>query len=176
MLLDTNIRRRTCDNCGKILSGYQKQYCSRSCAAKCNNTKRKVIKRCLNCGKVLPRKSMKYCSNACQSVYQSNKYIEEWKLGKHSGVRSFGQTSKYIKTYIKNKYGNACSKCGFQGVNPVTGLSILQINHIDGNYQNNSEGNLELLCPNCHAMTPTFGSLNMGNGRTLNPYIDVDNE
>jgi hypothetical protein len=30
---------------------------------------------------------------------------------------------------------------------------------------NNKEENLILLCPNCHSLTSTFGSLNIGNGR-----------
>jgi 5-methylcytosine-specific restriction endonuclease McrA len=30
---------------------------------------------------------------------------------------------------------------------------------------NHNEKNLNLLCPNCHSLTPTYGSLNKGNGR-----------
>ena len=41
----------------------------------------------------------------------------------------------------------------------------LQVNHIDGNYKNNREENLELLCPNCHSLTPNYRSLNRGKGR-----------
>ena len=37
--------------------------------------------------------------------------------------------------------------------------------HIDGNSENNNIENLELLCPNCHSLTPTFGALNKGKGR-----------
>lgn len=34
-----------------------------------------------------------------------------------------------------------------------------------GNYLNNSEDNLDLICPNCHSLTPTYRALNIGNGR-----------
>ena len=34
------------------------------------------------------------------------------------------------------------------------------IHHIDGNCLNNDESNLQVLCPNCHAMTENFGSRN----------------
>ena len=47
-----------------------------------------------------------------------------------------------------------------QFINPYTGLSILQIHHIDGDATNNKEQNLQVLCPNHHAMTEHFGSRN----------------
>jgi len=36
----------------------------------------------------------------------------------------------------------------------------LELDHIDGNHQNNALENLRLLCPNCHALTPTFRGKN----------------
>ncbi len=38
----------------------------------------------------------------------------------------------------------------------------LQIDHIDGNSDNNTEDNFRLLCPNCHAQTPTYSGKNAG--------------
>ena len=32
----------------------------------------------------------------------------------------------------------------------------LQLHHIDGNHNNNSIDNFQLLCPNCHALTPNY--------------------
>lgn len=41
------------------------------------------------------------------------------------------------------------------------GMSMtLQVDHIDGNFENNSQHNLRLLCPNCHSQTPTWGRSN----------------
>ena len=34
----------------------------------------------------------------------------------------------------------------------------LELDHIDGNKENNSLGNLRLLCPNCHSQTPEYRS------------------
>jgi hypothetical protein len=36
----------------------------------------------------------------------------------------------------------------------------LELDHIDGNHKNNALENLRLLCPNCHALTPTFRGKN----------------
>ena len=55
---------------------------------------------------------------------------------------------------------NKCQICGWNKINPVTGLVPLEIHHIDGNYLNNAKDNLQVLCPNCHSLTPNFKSLN----------------
>lgn len=73
--------------------------------------------------------------------------------------------SRHIRRYIFEKYGACCCKCGWAKKNPVTNLVPLEVNHIDGNHRNNREGNLELLCPNCHSLTPTYKVLNKGFGR-----------
>jgi HNH endonuclease len=72
-----------------------------------------------------------------------------------------------ILDVIYTEFNNSsCSLCGWNKIHPVTGKSPLQIDHIDGNWQNNAPHNLRLICPNCHALTETFGSLNKtGNGR-----------
>jgi hypothetical protein len=51
---------------------------------------------------------------------------------------------------------------------PTTGKVPLEVDHIDGNWNNHRPEYVRLLCPNCHALTPTFKGLNRGNGR---PYI-----
>ena len=38
----------------------------------------------------------------------------------------------------------------------------LELEHKDGNHQNNALENLCLLCPNCHALTPTYRGRNKG--------------
>ena len=44
---------------------------------------------------------------------------------------------------------------------PIT----LHSDHIDGNAANNVPENLRLICPNCHAQTPTYMNKNRGKGR-----------
>ena len=57
-------------------------------------------------------------------------------------------------------------KCGWCEIHKITNNVPIQLNHIDGNSDNNHLNNVELLCPNCHSLTPNFGSLNLGNGRS----------
>jgi hypothetical protein len=78
---------------------------------------------------------------------------------------SLGIVSKYVKRYLRIKYGNRCVLCGWSVINAKTGQVPLVADHIDGNWKNNTEDNLRLLCPNCDSLTPTYAGLNRGNGR-----------
>jgi hypothetical protein len=44
----------------------------------------------------------------------------------------------------------------------------LELDHVDGNHENNALDNLRLLCPNCHSLTPTFRGKNKGSASALN--------
>ena len=73
--------------------------------------------------------------------------------------------SKYIRRYLLEKHNYKCEKCGWGEKNEFTGTIPLEIHHIDGDYTNNKEENLQVLCPNCHSLTETHKSHNK-NGRT----------
>lgn len=74
------------------------------------------------------------------------------------------ETKKFVKDYLIKTRGNKCEVCGWDECAP-DGRSIIQMDHINGNCFDNELSNLKLLCPNHHAMTPTYGSLNRGSGR-----------
>lgn len=126
---------------------------------------KKKIHYCKNCGKELNERHKIYCDNKCQCDYQYEQYIERWKQGLETGLKGKYQLSGHIHRYMREKFNNKCSRCGWCEVNPITNKVPLEIEHIDGNYLNNSEDNLDLICPNCHSLTPTYRALNMGNGR-----------
>ena len=92
-------------------------------------------------------------------------YIVRWKQGLESGMRGKTSISNNIRRYLFEKFNSKCSECGWCDVNPFTGKIPLEVEHIDGDFTNNNENNLLLLCPNCHSLTSTFRSLNIGRGR-----------
>ena len=72
-----------------------------------------------------------------------------------------------------NKLENACAICGLMSTWNNKPL-ILQLDHIDGNTQNNIISNLRLLCPNCHSQTHTYAGKNI-NGKNPARRICYDN-
>lgn len=157
---------KKCLNCGREIIGYNK-FCNHSCAAIYNNGKRDTENICLNCGKKIEN-YLKYCDSECGSEHRYNEYIKNWKNGSNNGTQNGNKllgASKYVHRYLNEKYDNKCSVCGWNKINPYTNKIPLQLEHIDGNYANNNENNLTLLCPSCHSLTPTYGGSNKGNGR-----------
>ena len=59
-----------------------------------------------------------------------------------------------------DKYSCKCQLCGWGKMNIYTNKIPLEVHHIDGNYKNNKEENLQLLCPNCHSLTETYKNHN----------------
>ena len=150
-----------------------KIYCSQRCAAivsNLNHPKNKSLKlttSCILCGNKVNRTSKKYCSLKCQMLHRYQIYLKDWKSGKEDGNKGI-QTkiiSAHLRRYLNEKFGEKCSMCGWKNKNPITNRVPLEIDHIDGNSENNDENNLRLICPNCHSLTPHFRNLNKGNGR-----------
>ena len=109
---------------------------------------------CKNCGKILRKRSSKvYCSNSCQQEFQ-------WANRPLSNCRD----PRAIRQYLIRTRGHQCEECQYSRWTKDR-LIPLEVDHVDGNHTNNTEENLKLLCPNCHALTPTFKARNKGNGR-----------
>ena len=118
------------------------------------------MRTCL-CGKRLKQNQTKYCSTDHAFMYRNDLFISSWLAGTLEMFKTYNgphnQLSLPIQRYLYNLKGRKCWKCDWAEVNPRTGKVPVQFNHIDGDSQNNHPLNLELLCPNCHSLTPTFG-------------------
>lgn len=109
-------------------------------------------------------------------AFQHKKYIERWLAGVEGGLQGHGVVSERVKRYLREKYDNKCCLCGWSEVNIVTGQVPLVADHIDGNWRNNVETNLRLICPNCDSLTATYAGLNRGNGRSQRKVSNRVNE
>lgn len=75
------------------------------------------------------------------------------------------QAKNAIKRYLRETFGNKCSVCSIAKWNGKD--LVFDLEHIDGNSENNSKENVCLICPNCHSQTATYKGKNKGNGRHI---------
>jgi hypothetical protein len=79
------------------------------------------------------------------------------KTGKNQWTNSHERPFETIGWSLKRKIlieeaNFSCTVCKFSEKRK-DGTCILQIDHIDGNRNNNTRENLRVVCPNCHALT-----------------------
>jgi hypothetical protein len=152
---------KRCLNCDEVIL-YEKKsenkFCNSSCSAKFFNSKRKNKKSCLVCENEVKKGASKYCSLKCQQTYHFNQRLSDWINGDCST-----KSRNFFRRYLTETFGYKCSCCNISEWN---GKSIvLEIDHIDGNFENNKPENLRFICPNCHSQTDTYKARNMGKGR-----------
>lgn len=143
-------------DCENPLGKHAKKFCSLSCAGKRPGIKKSnPPKKCIGCNNPLnSKRAQKYCNTRCQQAHQKQINLNDPNYKWSSATR---------KKWLIELYGVKCSKCGLTEWNgqPIP----IELEHIDGNSDNNNEENVCLLCPNCHAQTPTYKARNKGNGR-----------
>ena len=108
----------------------------------------------------------KYCTQQCQASHRNALSVEAWLAGDLRGwTGKTGQLKRFVRNYLKNSRGSACSQCGWDGKHPVDNNSLTEIDHIDGDAHNCVPENLRILCPNCHSMTATHRARNKNSKR-----------
>lgn len=190
-IADYNQSPIRCMNCNNAIL-YEKRsnkFCNQSCAGLYNNSKKdwnniktgptpklsikqyknknitsrlfnsnKVSWQCLNCKNeyiTSAHRVGKFCNRKCQADYDYKEKINNWERttpGKGA-----------IKRFLVESYGKICSVCEIYSWNGKD--IVLELEHKDGNSQNNSKENLCLICPNCHSQTSTYKGKNKGKGR-----------
>ena len=113
---------------------------------------------CINCSKDFISKYGnvgKFCNQTCMGEHKRKETYERFLRGK---VNDRGTIRKILLERI--------GKCLSCGIKDWKGNHLpLEVDHIDGNASNNKPDNVRLLCPNCHAITPTWKAKNKGKGR-----------
>lgn len=123
-----------CKNCKKEVEHHAKGMCY-NCYKKFAWQPKKII--CKRCKKQKVHHSQGYCS----SCYN---FLFHYDLIKEHNYRKWHNLD--LETY--RKLTKSCNVCSFD--------KIIELHHIDGNRENNSEKNLVGLCPNHHKMIHMF--------------------
>lgn len=169
-------RTQRCKNCD-VLIKRPWVYCSecREVGKHSSRPRMSVPPRpCETCQKPIDRKDKRnrFCSRECyhqrpvtysdvqklRSQQRYEGYIARWLAGDetdhYNGLRDEETLHLFIRRYLLLKHES-------------------HVDHIDGNYKkNNAPENLQLLCPNCHSLTSTYGNANRGKGRP-NRYVKI---
>ena len=103
--------------------------------------------------------------------------LDKWKenikqawLKKYNATpfEGLGIENKRRRVFEEQNY--CCNRCG---VSEWQGFKIsLELEHKDGNNQNNERINLEGLCPNCHSITDTWRGRNKPSKNGVNEITD----
>ena len=157
-----NLNPKLCKQCKNPIPYAQRIniFCSQSCSAIFTNIhydskhKRLPQKFCKNCGG-LCKKRREFCSIKCRTISEFKERMKD---------PSYVPGKSVIRKYVLLTRDCICEKCRHS---TWMGLPIpLEIHHKDGNYKNNQDNNIELICPNCHVLTDTYkGKNKSGNGR-----------
>lgn len=162
-----------CKECGK--STTNPVFCSKSCSAKFNNKqspkriskhKDSIIKLRKDGLTLSEIKNELGCSLGIvryftKDVKVNTKEIATRKLkANRKDIGSLISTSTIRSRMIKDGR-NVCDICGISTWNGVK--ITLEIHHVDGNNKNNTQNNLQMLCPNCHSQTDNYRNRNRNN-------------
>lgn len=148
------LARPTCFRCERPLTKHQFKHGCRFCSRSCARKKRAAQPLyCRHCKKEFfrARKRGGFCSFLCSSMARR-------------ATLGTAKTEAAIRRYLLRTREYRCEICfltEWRGV-PIP----LEVDHADGNSDNNEEENLRLICMNCHGLTPTHRGRNRGRGRT----------
>jgi hypothetical protein len=119
------------------------------CNPECKHASGRVKLNCDLCEKpFVKRKSAKgkfnFCSRKCkdnaQKIQSGSQFSEMRPNHYRNGISAY-------REWALKEFDSACARCGYSMF-----PDALVVHHIDRNRNNNTLGNLEILCRNCHYM------------------------
>lgn len=156
-----------CDICDKVFENYRQlnghksshkrgeEYAQKRASARVQPAH--VCKHCEGPVTFGYTKSNEFCSSRCFAdwsfIHRTIPRIERGECTHNSAA--------VLKRYLRETCGDACAVCGQQPTWNNKPL-VLQLDHIDGDSDNNALTNIRLICPNCHTQTDTFGTKGQG--------------
>jgi len=110
------------------------------CGMKCYGLSSRKEVPCVVCGKlILSGKNKISCSRTCANKHRAG---IQYKIGRPRDKFVQAQAMKIRLLEIR---GGKCERCKFSK------KEILEVHHKNRNRNDNSDKNLEIICPNCHA-------------------------
>lgn len=157
---------KICQQCQQAIpyESRRNRFCCRSCAMSYNNrgVRRHGLPRakfCIQCGADMSGHCGKrYCSRICCRAYLRAKKDREILADPNAA------NPRALRKLLIKFRGHRCESCNLTHWldQPIP----LEQDHINGDSSDNSPENLRLICPNCHALTPTYKGRNpRGSGR-----------
>ena len=142
------------------------RFCNHSCAASFNRNRKGTARKppqCKCCN--APTKGRPGRSNVyCESCITQKRHL-------HRKALKDLKTDASRRVYLLRTRSHRCEGCNRK---TWRGAQIpLEMDHIDGDPTHNEETNLQLVCPNCHALSPFHRGANRGRGRTQRRRANV---
>lgn len=149
---------KCCPMCGDPIPFEKRSntFCSKACASRSNGGAVKGLNRgiklCKHCGTPVSERHNQYCDQCIKlRVYDPKNSL-------HMSLEQLKSDSTRRKWLLERRE----HKCEYCGLTQWQGQPIpLELHHEDGDTDNNTEENLKLICPNCHALSHTFRRRNV---------------
>lgn len=138
----------SCSKCGKEFvsnTRSHKKFCSKKCRYEAHSEFLSKPKTCRRCPAQIQS------GVVCLSCKKPSKWSS------FDELRKDGSRKTRMLAEQSHRHCEVCS-----GTTWLSQPIPLELDHIDGNPSNSDRANLRLICPNCHAFTPTYRGRNIG--------------